>query len=228
MNNKNILTGLVVFLIVACICPVLFAIVFVGLESIAGRETRDLATLLFFACCGGGLILLALGGLGRQLWYVFQSRKAGERLATALGLASLNQSAKQMAIWYGGERAGRRFALKPFGTPRHYFAMGRSRVGARFQLRILMEVRVTPPGEIDVYLDREKDAGEPGRFEEAFAGENVAWLTPEGRAAMFAFAQKGYATGLNLKKFSFRTAKGWRRLRLCDRAATGDDLSLPL
>jgi hypothetical protein len=131
-----------------------------------------------------------------------------------------------MAIWYGGERRGRRFALKPFGTSYRYFALGRSRAGARFQLRILVEVEAAVQ-DVDVApnLEQATEAGET--FAALFEGKNAAWLSHEARAAMVAFAQKGHPTGLNPKTLSIRVSPGRRRLRLCDRETAVAELNLP-
>lgn len=224
MNKKKLLIPLIVFLIIACLFPLLFAAVFFVLESAGAGE--DLIGLFFFACCIGGPVLLTLAVLGGQLWATAQSRRAGGRLAAALGLQPANQAERPMALWYGGEQRGRRFALKPFGTPYRYFALGRSRAGARFQLRILMEVQAPVKG-VDVSPIPEKAPAEGETFAALFAGKNAAWLSDEARAAMVAFAQKGHPTGLNLKTLAIRVSPGRRRLRLCDRETAVADLNLP-
>jgi hypothetical protein len=225
VNSKNILIILAVFVLMTCVCPICVAFTFVGIENIGGESLRDAATMLFLAVlCFVPLSLAVVGG-GWQLWYTFRSRVAGRRLAEALGLTPLNESPKQMAIWYGGEFQGRPFAIKPIGTTYRYYGMDRSRTGVNFLLRIVMTVQTPRPLGVVVYRGATRAKANPQNFDDAFDQQNADRLSAQAQAALFEFVQKGYRTGLT--GVTFRMNKGARNLRLRDRVTAPDGLLAP-
>ena len=151
MNNKNIIISLVGFVFIVCVCPVCFSTVYFGLESMGNETLKDAFSFLVLA----GLCIVPVGlavvGGGLQIVHIFRSRGAGRRLAGAMGLSPLNETTKQMAIWYGGQHNQRNFAIKPFGSTYRYYAAERSRTGVKFFLQIVMEVQVSQPMDVMVY-----------------------------------------------------------------------------
>lgn len=225
MNAKNVVISLLVFVVIACVCPVCIAAVLFGLESLGNESLRDTFGILFLAGLCSVAVVPALGGAFWRLQHTFRSRVAGRRLAQAMGLQPLNQSTKQPAIWYGGEHQGRRFAIKPVGSTYRYYAQERSRIGVRFYLQIIMEVLVSEPMGATIYRGIKGASKNPQNFKEAFTLESVGRLAGTAQAAMFDFVQKGYPTGMS--GLSFRFNKGTRNLSLRDRATVPPGMLAP-
>ncbi|RME70581.1 MAG: hypothetical protein D6784_16495, partial [Chloroflexi bacterium] len=210
MDKKTVAISLIGFVIFVCICPWVIALIYMGIQNLDNRNLRDLFGGLFMALVCLGPIFLAVVGAGWQIRHIVRSRRAGERLAQTLGLQPLNEAEHKMAVWYGGEHQGRRFAMKPFGTAYRYYAMERSRTGVRFQLRIAMEVRMVEPGGILVRPKAGRGVKNPQTFDDTFEQQNAAGLSAEARTALLEFVQKGHRTGLS--GVSLRFSKGTRNL----------------
>ena len=217
MNNNRVIIGLISFVVIACFCPVCCSIVLFSLETIGSDTLQEtFASLALAALCIVPIGLALIGG-GWKIAHIFRSKGAGGRLAQAMGLIPLNQTTKQMEIWYGGQHNQRDFAIRPYGLTYRYYAAERSRTGVKFYLQIIVEVKVPQPLDVMVKRGVQKASKNPQNFEEAFETTNAGKLTGQARAAMFDFVQKGYKTGLTGSTLRF--SKGRRNLQLYDRAS---------
>ena len=219
MNNKPILITLLIFFVAVCICPLAIALLFLIGESLDSQS--GLTTFFLLALCAIPLVL-AIAGFVWQIRHILSSPKAGRRLAGELDLEPLNEASKEMGIWYGGQFDKRPIALKPYGSPYRYYAAERSRTGVRFYLRLVMAVNVPEPLGVVVTRGTQRASRNPTSFHDAFDLENAAYLTPEVQEALFAFVAKGYPTGIT--GVTLRFSKGFRNLRLCDRATAPEGL----
>ena len=217
MNSKSVIISLISFVFIVCVCPICFSTVYFGLESTGNETLRDAFGYLVLAgLCIVPLSLALIGG-GLKIADSIRSRGAAGRLARVMGLTPLNQTTKQMAIWYGGRHNQRNFAIKPYGSTYRYYAAERSRTGVRFYLQIIMEVKVPQPMDVMVKRGARRASKNPQNFEEAFDTTNGNKLTAEAQVAMFDFVQKGYRTGFTGTDIRF--SKGTRNLHLYDRTA---------
>ncbi len=222
MNGKNILVGLAFFLVMVCVCPVLVSIAYFVLETIGNDTlTETLGALFLMVLCGVPL-LIAFVGAGLQLREVFRAPHAARVLAEPLGLQPLNEAAKPMGVWYGGNVDGHQVAFRPHGTPyRSYTSDGSPRNSVRFSMRVVVAVDAPHLSGIVVERPTRNTAKNPQTFEEAFSAENASALSNLARVSMLEFVQKGYRKGFT--KTTFRLSKGTRNLRLYDRPHTPAD-----
>ena len=184
------------------------------MENLLSMLIEAFQTLLLVAFfCGfplltiGSIIYSAAVNLTRN-------RLSHQKLAQAFQLPQLNPADHILKTWYGGFHRDRAMAITTFGSTYRYYSGDRSRVGVRFTLRIVMEVRVTEsPG---LLVARKSHKGIPQNFEEAFDQQNAQFLSPAAREAMLAFVYKGYPTGIK-KDLSMRFTRGTRILTFCPR-----------
>ena len=218
MNNKPVLITLLIFIFTICICPFVIALFYLVGESF---NSGTFSTFFLLALCAVPLVL-AIAGFIWQIRHILTSPQAGRRLAAELDLEPLNEAPKEMGIWYGGQFDKRDIAIKPHGVPYRYYAAERSRTGVRFYLRLVMAVKVPEPLGVVVTRGTQRASRNPTSFHEAFDLENAEMLSPEVQEALFAFVAKGYPTGIT--GVTLRFNKGFRNLRLCDRATAPEGL----
>lgn len=220
MSKKTIITLVLLLLLLSCACT---SLLLVG--SAAGSDTLQSAVegLLVLLLCLGPLGLL-VGSLAWQVYAYRQSRRMGARLAADLGLTPLSNDADPLQAWYGGEHAGRPFALKVYARRERHYGGGDYTTTARFWLRVVMAAPAPRPLGVTVAPGPGLRTGRVTQPADAFQMAGFAQLPAAAQAAMFEFVQKGYPTGL--VGTTFRTHKGARSLALCDRAAPPDWLPL--
>lgn len=220
MFRKTIVTLILLLLLLSCLCTGLpIAISVAGSDSDTLQSAAE-ALLVLLLCLGP--VGLMVGSLAWQIRFYRQSRWAGARLAAGLGLTPLNEAANPLQVWYGGEHAGRPFALRVYARRERSYVGGDYITSARFWLRVVMAAPV-PPG-VTVAPGPGLRTGRVTQPADAFQMDGFAQLPAAAQAATFAFVQKGYPTGL--VGTTFRTHKGARSLVLCDRAAPPDWLPL--
>ncbi len=219
MKNKNIVIILAALFVSVCILPIVVLAVGLIISTLPSGGLQDVGSALFFALICLGPVALAFGGLGWKIYHNAKSRKAAVRLGESLGLEELNRASNPVNVWYGGVYDGRRFAVKPVGIKSHYYdGRGRRRPDVDYYLRIVLEVKVDEPLDVVVYR-RPQERGGAATFEAAFpAVKNASRLTGSAQAALLAFVQKGYETGL--QGTTYRYDKGARNLTLRDRPGT--------
>lgn len=220
MSRKTLVILIVILLLLACLCP---TILLVAGSANSGRDTAQSAVeaLPILLLCLGPLGLLG-GSLAWQVYAYRQSRRVAVRLASALGLSPLNKTADPLQAWYGGQHAGRPFAIRTYARRERHVAGGDYTISARFWLRVVMAVQSLPG--VTVAPGPGLRSGRVAQPTDAFQMDGLARLPSAAQAAMFAFVQKGYPTGL--VGTTLRTHPGARSLALCDRAAPPDWLPL--
>jgi hypothetical protein len=217
MKNKNIVIILAALFVSVCILPIVVLAVALIISTLPPGGLQDVGSALVFALVCLGPVALVFGGFGWKIYHNVKSSKAAVRLGESLGLEKLNQARSPVNVWYGGVFDGRRFAVKPVGIKSHFYdGGGRRRPDASYYLRIVLEVKVDEPLDVVVYR-RPQERGGATTFEETFPTvKNASRLTGSAQAALLAFAQMGYETGL--QGTTYRYDKGARNLTLRDRA----------
>ncbi|NKQ37382.1 MAG: hypothetical protein HF973_17425 [Chloroflexi bacterium] len=143
MNRKYLplIIGAILFLF-SCAC--ILASFAVALPD--GHALKKGIYAFLLVGLGGGLILLALVGGGLSIRQSLRSPGAGERLAQKMGLPPLNRAQGRALVWYGGERAGYRFAFKPVtGWKRYSTTDGQSRTRVSWRLQVIVALPATGP-----------------------------------------------------------------------------------
>lgn len=222
MNRKTIAVVLTLFVVIPCACAgLLIAGSYVTSANDPLQNALELLLILLF--CLGPMGLLA-GALAWQISYYVRSRRVGQRLAGALGLAPLNAATSPLETWYGGIYEQRPFALKPCARLERSYAGGDYTTSARFWLRLVLAVQVPQPFGITLGPGPGLRKGRVEGAADAFQEVPFARLPAEVQTAMLDFVQKGYPTGLS--GVTLRTSKGARSLVLFDRAAPPEWLPL--
>lgn len=177
---------------------------------------KDVAGTLFVALICIIPVVIGFGAIGWKIYNSAKSSKTAVRLGDALGLEKISQTVSPKEAWYGGVHDGRRFAIKPISIKSHYYDGGRRRPSLDHYLRIVLEIKSDKPLGIVVYRSPEQKGGSAETFEEAFPTiKNTSRLTASAQAALLAFVQKGYETGL--QGTTYRTDEGVRNLTLRNR-----------
>ena len=220
MQRNRTLIIVLVFAMFFCVCPMCFGFGYTGLTSLAPEVAEWLPGVFFALFCvfgvGGGVLMLIW-----QVWHHTRARGAARRLAEAMGLQPLNEVKHPLNVHYGGEHAGRAFALRvtPHISRAYSGVQERSTIQVRYEMQFLMSLKLaTPQGVMVENVARVLGQGET--FGELLQGQNVERLNSTAQAALVEFVRKGYATGIS--PTTLRLSKGLRRVLLCDRSVVDE------
>ena len=219
-KNRTLIVVLVIGVLSLCVCPLCFGFGYTGVTSLAPEVANWLPGVLLALFCvfgvGGGVLMIVW-----QVWYHIRARGAARRLAQAMGLQPLNEANHPLNVHYGGEHAGRAFALRV--TPRISRAYSgvqeRTTVQVDYEMQFMMSLKLATPQRVLVEnVARMQGNGEA--FGELLQGQNAERLNSTAQAALVEFVRKGYPTGL--RAATLRLDRGLRRVLLCDRSAVDE------
>lgn len=145
-KNRTLIFVLVFAVLTMCVCPNCFAVGYIGVTSIAPEVAAWLPGVMLALFCvfrvGGAMLALVW-----EVWYQIRARGVVRRLAAAMNLQPLNAANHPMNVHYGGEHAGRAFALRlvPRISRAYSGAQERTTVQVRYELQFALGLRVASP-----------------------------------------------------------------------------------